>query len=671
MQINSRKQAKARFKLCEILRRSSVINYGAELTKLVYFDYSACIVLCMILLSTVMRKLTKGRLNRYFIMLVVTALAASAADCFAVRHDNMLLNNTGIRMAEHIVYLLFHVLTTPLFCVYVTELTDTRHIVLRRKPLLILLSTPYLASTAAILLNPLTENVFYFDSSMNYVRGSWFMLLYFSAAVYVGYLVYFLVRFRKCVGFGRWVSLVILLIFMLGAIAMQYFLPRYPVEMFATAVGLLFISVMVQRPEDILDVETGAKSRTAFADDIGRSFDNKKSFDIIILKITNLHSFGELLSYDERVGLLRDTRERAERLRQQLGIFAECYYLRNGIFALTVDEAYREKTMQLAEALYEESQRPIGVSNIKITLITYCCVIRCPEDISESRPLSEFINKAIPVEAGVTLAADVLSSGRYDMIMDMESIINRALSEERLEVYYQPIYSIKDRRFNSAEALIRLRDEKYGFVPPDIFIPEAEKNGTIHKIGRFVFESVCKFISSSEFESLGIDYIEINLSVVECMSETLADEVIDMLHKYSIPHSKINLEITETFAAHTQSVMGTNIKKLTDAGIAFSLDDFGTGYSNMQSIALLPLAITKLDKTFASTDSNDKMTLVVEHSIDLIKALKMKIVVEGVETKEMLDRFSELGCEYIQGYYFSKPLPKDEFVRFILESQKG
>ena len=121
----------------------------------------------------------------------------------------------------------------------------------------------------------------------------------------------------------------------------------------------------------------------------------------------------------------------------------------------------------------------------------------------------------------------------------------------------------------------------------------------------------------------------------------------------------------------SQSVMEANIKKLTEAGISFSLDDFGTGYSNMQSIALLPLAITKLDKTFAALEDNQKMTLVVEHSIDLIKALQMKIVVEGVETKEMLERFSTLGCEYIQGYYFSKPLPREEFIKFINAKNNG
>lgn len=635
--------------------------------RLVYYDYCSLILLSMILISTVLRKMTKGRLNRLFLMLVVTAFIATAADILSITHDNVMYTNMSTRQIENMVYLLAHSMTTPLFASYVTEMTDTSHILRRSRVVGILINVPYIATVTGILSNPLTGWMFGFNGRNQYVRGPQFWLMYISVAVYVVYSLYIMIRFRKSIGIARWSSLMVLLAGMLSAVIMQYFFPKYPVEMFANAVGLLFISVMVQRPEEIMDVESGAMSRNAFASDLQRSFDNNKDFDLIIVKLANLHSFGELLGYDERIGVLKEARARISRECLSKGVFPEVYYLRGGVFALSVDGAGRKRTKALAETLFDAMKEPVGMSHMQINLLTYVCVIDVPVDISDSKAMSDFINSAIPAESHVTYAKDILSSGRYDMIMDMDSIINRAVTEDRLEVYYQPIYSTVDNRFNSAEALIRLNDDKYGFVPPDLFIPAAEKNGMIHKIGSFVLESVCRFISSEEFERLGLDYIEINLSVVQCMNSGLADEIIGMLKKYGVSHDKINLEITETFAAHYQSVMEENIKKLCEAGITFSLDDFGTGYSNMQSIALLPLVITKLDKSFTTMDENDKMALVVSHSIDLIKALKMKIVVEGVETKEMLARFSSLGCEYIQGYYFSKPLPRDEFVSYILE----
>lgn len=174
-----------------------MLNNVSGLGKLVYYDYSALIVLSVILISTVMRKMTKGRLNTIFILIVVTAFASTLCDCLAVRHDNNLYSNTTVRMAEHMAYLFFHVLTTPLFCLYVTELTDTRHLVRRRRLLVYLLAVPFFAATAAILLTPVNHKMFYFDSSLQYVRGQWFWLLYFSAVFYVAYLIFFLVRFRR------------------------------------------------------------------------------------------------------------------------------------------------------------------------------------------------------------------------------------------------------------------------------------------------------------------------------------------------------------------------------------------------------------------------------------------------------------------------------------------
>ena len=647
-----------------------MLNNGAVVTKLVYFDYCACIVLLMILISTVLRKMTRGRLNRYFLELIITALIAAIADIFAITHDNALYSGTLIRNIEHSVYLVMHSFTTPIFAVYTTELTDTRHIVVKHRPLIIMTSLPYLVLLTAFALNPFNDKMFYFDEQYRYVRGDWFPLMYISMAFYVVYIIFFLVKYKKSISISRWLSLVTLLIFLLAAVGVQYFKPDTPVEMFANAIGLLFISVMVQRPEEVIDVESGAKSRNAFAADMQRSFSNGKQFDIIVLKISNLHSYGDILSYEERLFLLKETRTRLENLKLQNEFFSQIYYLRGGIFSVVVDAQYMDKSDELAQQIYDSTTLPITVNDMQINLVGTVCLIRCPDDISDSGSLSAFMTHSVTAEkGGILKAKDLLGSQSYDMLVDMETIINRALTDGGFEVYYQPIYSTVDDKFSSAEALLRLKDPKYGFVPPDMFIPVAEKNGTIHKIGMFVLESVCRFIASDKFKELGIDYIEVNLSVVQCMNATLADDIMKMMDKYGVSPSQINLEITESFASHFQNTMASNIKRLLDVGITFSLDDFGTGYSNIQSIASLPLVITKLDKSFVDMDmeSTDKMTVVVERSIDMIKALEMKIVVEGVETKEMLKRFSDLGCEYIQGYYFSKPLPQDKFESFVLE----
>jgi EAL domain-containing protein (putative c-di-GMP-specific phosphodiesterase class I) len=247
----------------------------------------------------------------------------------------------------------------------------------------------------------------------------------------------------------------------------------------------------------------------------------------------------------------------------------------------------------------------------------------------------------------------------------LDGIIESALAEHKFMVYYQPIYSVKEKRFNSAEALVRLYDDKYGFISPEIFIRAAERSGAIHKIGAFVLEEVCRFIASEEFQGLGLEYIEVNLSVVQCIQSGLAGEVMDTLRRYDVSPDKINLEITETAISYSQNILMENLDALTQAGIKFSLDDFGTGYSNVRRIASLPFHLIKLDKTFTDAEHNPKLLIVLKNTIRMIKDMNMEIVVEGIENRKLVEQFAALECEYIQGYYYSKPIPRDEFVTFV------
>ena len=222
----------------------------------------------------------------------------------------------------------------------------------------------------------------------------------------------------------------------------------------------------------------------------------------------------------------------------------------------------------------------------------------------------------------------------------------------------------------SAEALLRLFDEEHGFISPELIVTAAEKSGAIHKIGEFVFEEVCKFVSSDEFKALGLDYIEVNLSVAQCMHGDLADKILMIMQQYNVSPRSINLEITETAASYSQRVMTDNLNKLSRAGIEFSLDDFGTGYSNMKRVVSLPLKIVKLDKSFVDEKENLKMWIFLQNTIKMLKDMNMEIVVEGIETKEMVDAFSNLKCDFIQGYYFSKAISKNDFVKFITDAQQ-
>ena len=258
----------------------------------------------------------------------------------------------------------------------------------------------------------------------------------------------------------------------------------------------------------------------------------------------------------------------------------------------------------------------------------------------------------------------------------MDEKVRNAVSAGNLEVYYQPIFSLKEKKFVSAEALIRLHDGD-GFIPPDVFIPIAESNGSIIEIDEFVMQQVCRMISDRKIETLGLRFIEINLSVPDMIQEDLPDKLMRYVDIYHIHPSQINIEITETSADTFTGMVEENVRKLSRLGFNFTLDDFGTGYSSLSRIIMMPFDIIKMDKTLVQPpyslekerERRNAMTL-LESSADMIHRVGSETVAEGVETEEQLNKLKELDAEFIQGFYFARPMPESEFINVVKAKNK-
>ena len=245
-------------------------------------------------------------------------------------------------------------------------------------------------------------------------------------------------------------------------------------------------------------------------------------------------------------------------------------------------------------------------------------------------------------------------------------VLQRAIANEEFMVYYQPIYSVEEGCFSSAEALIRLHDEKLGFISPEVFIPLAEQNGMIFKIGEFVFRSVCKMISENNLEQYGMRYIEVNLSAAQCVQENLHKKLLSIMDEYGVPYSFINLEITETAVTVSKETLRKNMDDMVRQGVTFSMDDYGTGYSNINSLITFPFHLVKMDKSIVwYAMKNERAMSALKHSVNMIKELGMCIVAEGVETMEQSEELQRMGCDYLQGYYYSRPIPPEEFIAFL------
>lgn len=250
----------------------------------------------------------------------------------------------------------------------------------------------------------------------------------------------------------------------------------------------------------------------------------------------------------------------------------------------------------------------------------------------------------------------------------IEQLLIEAIEDKRVEVFYQPIYSTKEKRFVSAEALVRIRDKEGKLVSPGVFIGIAEQKGLIIGLGARVFENVCRFIQEEKPEQFGIEYIEVNLSVIQCAYEYLAESFIAIMERYSVPPEYINLEITESASIESKKILLRNMNRLLDYGVSFSLDDFGTGQSNLNYIAEMPVSFVKFDRSMTNSYFESlKSKYIMDAAMQMIHGMKLHIISEGIETEEQFKVMEELGISYIQGYYFSKPLEEPEFLRFIQE----
>lgn len=633
-----------------------------------YLNYCAVIILVILIVSTIFRKLTHGKRNFYFMSLIVTVLLSAVSDTFAVILDNSNNPNMILRYFTHTSYLIFHSITTPMYVLYIAATTDIWHKIKRSSQLL--MGIPIITVLVLLIVNMFNDCIFTFIDGV-YTRGRLFWVLYIAAFTYTIIGIAYIIIYRKLMSKLEFIALLSIFPFTLTALLIQMFNPSLCIELFANACALLFISTMVQKPEEIIDIYTGLNKFNAYAVDMKRTFSSGKSVDIILINISNFNTMRDILGYDGMNNVLNIISKNLMKINKKMRAEAELYYLDRGKFRFVIHRSNSDITEITADEINNLMKTSLEINDMKLSFVTYICIAHCPEDVNDFQTLIAFgndIDRRFTYTGDIMYASEMLEKKHYDIMQEINSIIENAIVNNKFQVYYQPIYSIEDKRFNSAEALLRLIDDKYGFISPELFIPAAEKSGAIHRIGSYVLENVCRFIASDEFKKLNIDYIEVNLSVAQCMNNKLADNILAILDKYNISTKQINLEITETAASTSQQIMSDNLKKLYEAGICFSLDDFGTGYSNMRRVASLPLKIVKLDKTFVNALNNEKMAIVLQNTIKMLKAMNMEIVVEGVETKECLNHFSELHCEYIQGYYFSKPIPEDKFTEFIKNS---
>lgn len=331
-----------------------------------------------------------------------------------------------------------------------------------------------------------------------------------------------------------------------------------------------------------------------------------------------------------------------------------------------ITETYQAAAM--ADWLLHEISRPLNIGGAELNITATIGVAVYPDDALQSDRL---LQKA---EQSMTLAK---SEGRnqfqfYVASVDqairdrkhLERDLDIALAQRQFHLEYQPQIDMQRYRVLSAEALLRWNHPERGFIPPDQFIPLAELNHSIIDIGYWVLDEACR--QAKEWMDQGLALrMSVNLSPVQLRQENIVDVVLGILRQHDLPPTRLELEVTETsFMQYLDDAIG-KLSRLRDEGVRIAVDDFGTGYSSLTYLKRLPVHLLKIDKQFIrDLLVNEEDTQIANTIIDLGKSLNLNVIAEGVETEEQSVYLVERGCIMAQGFFFSRPIKPDAFLKF-------
>lgn len=645
--------------------------------KILYFDLSAIVIMAMMIVILSVRKIQGNKPNKMLMALYINVLITTVFDLWSEAYNIWFLaesSDSAFRYFLYYGYFLSRNLTPLIFQLYLCAVTDTWHVLKKRRWMQLLFALPYIMVCLLLFSNLFLYKVFYFDQNLVYTRGPWFYGLHFCAFIYFVVGIAFLIHYRKVLATDKLIALICFYPWNLIAIMIQALIPEYLVEMFLNTISLFLISNIVQRPEELINPTIGIQSHVAFTSDMKKALYLRKPVRVFVAKIVNYHSLLSVLGNDTCVYLMKQI---SSKLQTSFGgnrRLVHLYYMENGLFTSVSEEDDSDFYYLAAQNFSNSIQGNFQIGKLELEIDACMCVFRCPDDFSEYDKMMSFVNNCssfLPANGTVTFLEDENDKQKlaFHLRNEIDQILFNAIEENSFEMYYQPIYSVAQKQFVSAEALIRLNDKKHGFISPELFITAAERNGMILQIGDFVLDNACRFIAECSKRGLPIEYIELNLSMKQCVQKDLTDKVLFYLKKYKLRPEQLNLEITETAANTAQDVVEENMCLLAQHGISLSLDDFGSGYSNLSRIISLPFRMIKFDKSLTDDVFDPKINTVLKYNIKLLKEIGMEIVVEGVESKEALEEFEKMNCDFIQGYYFSKPLPEQEFIEFMTNKQ--
>ncbi len=629
----------------------------------VYFDIAALMLTATLLLLNYLHRsypsLT-GLAYKFMLWINLASTASDIVSSIAITYPEKF--SATLCYLFNALYLILHNLTAVVFLLYVLALIRGNY---GKKAEKIIIGAVTLFVTFAVSTTQLTHLVFYFDDNMEYQHGPLIYTIYISAVLIFVYAMYLFIRYHKKLNNYQTATNMIFLTFVMAAVGVQALNPELLIESFSISIAMLMMNVSLDNPAVYLYRNTYCFNRLAFGTEINSRLEKKSKFTLFAFTFDDLAVLKK--KFDESVydSLIKNTISVCHDMFGQRRVFI----IGDDVFVILLSD--EGSVINLADKLSEKAGKNVRISDDKtINLVPHFCVLSDMSMVEDSNDAEDALTNMLFDVYRKTGDRLIYNNPRLLEAKHRESNVihqlHRAIQNDGFEICYQPIYDRTSGSYFSLEALARLKN--HPDIGPDEFIKAAENNGMMLEIGEIVYEKVCAFWKENDLASLGVTYIDVNLSMLQLLSKNSASRLHTITKKYGVDPRSVIFEITETATAGEKEKLGImeTIQYLSSRGYTFSLDDYGSGYATAAYLAEMPFSIVKIDKGILwNAMKDDSYKTVLRNSVSLVKEFGRECVVEGVETAEMADMLSEMGCDYFQGYLYSRPLRPEDAIDFL------
>ena len=630
-----------------------------------YFQFDIAAIITVLLAIFYLRRNYITKSNRIFAIMIWMCLLSAVFDlasCFTISYaDSVPL---GVNYFVSLGYLFIFNSMVAVFFMFVDSKARIPKLFKVSEYVSIAMLIFY---AVTIWTSPLTHQVAYFEPDGTYAHGSLMMVFYIIPFVFFAASGVLFIIGRKRFNKYQVVASIIFIIGTVSSVTIQYIDNKLILNQLVMTLLMFFLYNVYENPGEFIYKDSLCYNGRAFTESIDKTYIRKNlKYRIAVCNIGQTETAYSVLSHTRMEKLQIRIAEAMNAIHKK-----KTFALDDWTYAFVFFED--EDTMEVSSAVNNLFKEPFVIEGIRVGLSIEWFVLDDLDLSFKGREIENIIEYRVKNPGYVIDSHTLLESviKEEQSRTHLLSVIKRAIENEEFKVCYQPIYNVHTGRFESAEALLRLIDTELGFINPEYLVTVAEENNCVNQIEDIVFRKVCKFMRDSDIRSLGVKYIEVNLSPIHARSEAILDRFMSVADYYDIEPGQINLEITETAQIGNEGRLVANINAFAERKVTFSIDDYGSGFASADYLIKLPVSIVKIDKTILWNAMKDEGAMIVlKNTINMIKELGKKALVEGVEDEHMVETLKLLGCDYLQGYYFSKPIFEGEYLEFLKKHLK-